>query len=288
MHFDDSLRQQKIAILGLGLMGGSLALALHGKCAKLLGIDHDPQIVSQSLAQGVVDQASVSPNAILPQADVIILAVPVKAIVQIIPQLPVWIPEGALVMDLGSTKSQICKTLETLPEQFSAIGGHPMCGKEVSTLENAEASLFQNSPFVLVQCANTYPTSQTFAEQLVQAIGAKPVWLDAATHDLWVAFTSHSPYLVANALASSTLLDATPLASSGWRSTTRLAGSSLQMMHDILSTNTDHVLTAIDQFSEHLAQIRYLLASQNLKELEVLLNNGRSNYLTISKHGDAP
>lgn len=288
MHLDDGLRQQKIAILGLGLIGGSLALALRGKCAQLLGVDLDPQTVSQALAQGVVDQASVNPQAILPQADAIILAVPVMAILQIIPLLPEWIPEGALVMDLGSTKAQVCKSLETLPGQFSGIGGHPMCGKEVSTLENAEASLFQNNPFVLVHCTNTSPASRVFAEQLVQAIGAKPVWLDATTHDQWVAFTSHFPYLIANALAFTTLPDAAPLASIGWRSTTRLAGSSLQMMQDILSTNTDHVLTAIDQFSEHLAQIRHLLASQNLEELEPLLESGRNKYLNIRYHGEAP
>jgi prephenate dehydrogenase len=288
MHIDDRLRQQKIAILGLGLIGGSLALALRGKCAQLLGVDLDPQTVSQALAQGVVDQASVNPQAILPQADGIILAVPVMTILQIIPLLPEWIPDGALVMDLGSTKAQVCKSLEELPEQFSVIGGHPMCGKEVSTLENAEASLFQHNPFVLVQCTNTSPASQAMAEQVVQAIGANPVWLDATTHDQWVAFISHFPYLIANALAFSTLQDAAPLASSGWRSTTRLAGSSLQMMHDILSTNTEHVLTAIDQFSEHLAKIRLLLASQNLNELETLLNTGRSKYLNIRNHGESP
>lgn len=288
MLIGDRLRQQKIAILGLGLIGGSLALALHGKCAQLLGVDLDPQTVSKALSQGVVDQASVDPQAILPQADGIILAVPVKAIIQIIPLLPEWIPKGALVMDLGSTKAQVCKSLESLPQQFSSIGGHPMCGKEVSTLENAEASLFQNNPFVLVQCTNTSPASQALAEEVVQAIGANPVWLDATTHDQWVAYTSHFPYLIANALAFSTLLDAAPLASSGWRSTTRLAGSSLQMMHDILSTNTDNVLTAIDLFSEHLARIRFLLATHNLNELEPLLHAGQGKYLNIRYHGEAP
>lgn len=124
-----------VAIIGLGLMGGSLALALHGRCARLLGCDRDPDVVTLALERQVVDAASTEPAALLPQADLVVLAVPVRASLEWLQRLPGLHPGQAVVLDLGSTKTAVLQAMEALPERFDPLGGHPMCGKEDGSLK---------------------------------------------------------------------------------------------------------------------------------------------------------
>ncbi len=251
----------RVAIVGLGLMGGSLALALRGRCAALLGVDPDPRVTALALEQGMVDQAAQDPQALLPQADLVILAAPVRAILDLLAQLPLLHPGAPVVLDVGSTKRQVVAAMQALPERFDPLGGHPMCGKEHASIRYAEAGLYHQAPFALVRLERTTPHACALAEHLVAAVGARSLWLDAETHDRWVAATSHLPYLVANALAAATPLEARPLAGPGLRSTTRLAGSSLSMMGDILSTNQDQVLAALGCFRQALDEIEQALNS---------------------------
>lgn len=275
------LSKQKIAIIGLGLMGGSLALALRGACKKLLAVDQNPETIRLAMEHEIVDFISDSPEAVLPQADVIILATPVFTILKLIERLPEWKPEGAVVIDLGSTKQAVCQALAGLPKQFSAVGGHPMCGKTEFTLKNAEVDLFRGSPFVLVNLPNSTPQSIHLAESITAAVGALPLWLDAETHDQWTAVTSHFPFLLANLMAAITPQEAAPLAATGWQSTTRLAGSSLQMMADILKSNRLQVLAVLDQYSKQLNQVRDLLENQDFDNLNELLSAGRVQHQHI-------
>ncbi len=180
-----SLARKRIAILGLGLMGGSLALALRGKCAALLGIDPDPRVIQFALERRIVDRGAAHPAELLSQADLIVLAAPVRAILNILRSLPDLHPNPAMVLDLGSTKVEIAAALAGLPERFEAVAGHPFCGKETSSIEHAEARLYQSAPFVLVELPNSTPRACELALELVEAIGAQPLWLDAETHDRW-------------------------------------------------------------------------------------------------------
>lgn len=275
------LSKQTIAIIGLGLMGGSLALALRGACAALLAVDQNPETIRLARKNQIVDQISNSPQDILPQADVIILATPVLTILNIIESLPEWKPEGALVIDLGSTKQAVCQALAALPSQFSAVGGHPMCGKTAFTLKNAEAKLFSGSLFALVQLDNSSESSVRLAEEITRTIGARPLWLDAETHDQWTAVTSHFPFLLATLMAAITPLEAAPLAATGWQSTTRLADSSLKMMADVLKTNRAQVLAVLDQFSSQLELVRELLEKQDFERLTQVLTSGKIQYQDI-------
>lgn len=279
------LKDQRVAVIGLGLMGGSLALALRGGCKEVIGLDRNPETVRAALEKGIVQRASTQPEVILPEADMIILAAPVQTILALIPQLPTWVPQGALVLDLGSTKTQVCQALAALPKPFSAVGGHPMCGKEKSSLEYAEAALFRGAPFVLVQLENSDQPALSLAEELVRCIGARPLWLDAETHDEWVAYTSHFPYLLANLMASLTPLEASPLASTGWRSTTRLAGSSVQMMSDILTTNQKNILQVLDLFAAQLAQVKTLLENSP-QDLPRFLEHGKTQAHQVLSNGE--
>lgn len=276
------LDQCVMAILGLGLMGGSLALALRGKCAALLGVDPDPQTVELALERRVVDQASVSPHDLLSQADVVVLAAPVGAILTLLRALPDLHPGAAVVLDLGSTKGEILRVMDSLPSRFDPLGGHPMCGKEKATLAHAEAGLYRDAPFALAPLDRTTPRARSLADQLVQAVGARPLWIDAETHDRWVAATSHLPYLLANTLAAATPLDARPLVGPGLRSTARLAPASLTMMVDILATNRANVLAAVQRYRQILDVVEHSLLSGDLEALRAQLAQGAASYAALT------
>ncbi|HLF89808.1 MAG TPA: prephenate dehydrogenase/arogenate dehydrogenase family protein [Anaerolineales bacterium] len=249
------LSQTTIAIFGLGLMGGSLALGLHGKCARIIGVDPDSETCHLAQAHNVTDLASTTPTGFVDQAGLVILAAPVRGILTLIEQLPRLHPGSPVVLDLGSTKMEICHALENLPDRFDPIGGHPMCGKETSGLANADPAIFQGAAFALTPLSRTREHARTLAREVAIALGAHPIWLDAATHDEWVAHTSHLPYLLAAALAHATPEETAPLTGSGFRSTARLAGSSPHMMSDVLMTNRAPILRALARFRTSLDQL---------------------------------
>ncbi|MCB8967771.1 MAG: prephenate dehydrogenase [Ardenticatenaceae bacterium] len=271
---DFSLAQTRVAIVGLGLMGGSLALDLRGKCAAVYGVDPDPDTQMLARTRGIVAKISGDLADILPEADLVILAAPVRVIVKLVQSLPDAHPGTAVIMDIGSTKTDIVAAMAALPPRFDPIGGHPMCGREVSSLVNAYTGMYRGAPFALTPLPRTTTRAQALAAQVVAAVGANLLWLDAATHDQWVAATSHLPYLVAAALAGATPLDAAPLVGPGFLSTTRLAGSSRQMMLDILATNRAEVLSALARFEHNLAALRQSLDAADWDALLALLAQG--------------
>jgi len=286
MAISDYLFSSRVAIFGLGLMGGSLALALRDRCQSLLAIDPDPETISLARRRHIVDHITSHPTDLLDQADVIFLAAPVNAILEIIAVLPALHPGSPVVIDLGSSKTRICQALEGLPERFDPIGGHPMCGKETSSLANAEANLFQGSVFAFTPLARTSPRARTIAEQVAHTVGSRPLWIDPRTHDQWTAATSHLPYLLASALALATPSEAAPLVGTGFQSTSRLATSPASVMSDILTSNQDNVLEALERFRDQLDLLEsYLtggetgtlieLLSQSAARREMLLDNAQ-------------
>ncbi len=255
-----ALRDSVVAIVGLGLMGGSLALALREKnaCKGLIAIDRDTRALDQ--ARTFVDLVSTD-LAQIAAADVIVLAMPVRAIIEQMPRLGEIARDGAIVMDLGSTKREIVRAMENLPAHIQAIGAHPMCGKESAGFAAADANLFHNAPFVLTPLARTSPRTLMFAQSLAETIGARPLILDAARHDKIVAAISHLPFALASALIMTANESARDddlvfaLAASGFRDTSRLAASDTTMMLDILLTNRDNVAEAIRAGARNLENL---------------------------------
>lgn len=288
MNGEDDLTKSTIAIIGLGLMGGSLAMALRGHCARLLGIDRDAGVLELALAGDIVDEVHTEPANILSQADVVVLAVPVISILEWLKRLPEWHAGPAVVLDLGSTKADILHTMATLPPEFDPVGGHPMCGKETSGLKNADPSLYRGAPFALTALQRTSPAARSMAEQLARAAGASPLWLDAETHDTWVAFTSHVPYLMSVALVQATSLEAASLAGTGFLSATRLAGSDPEMMADILVSNRLNVLEALKQLELQLNMLDQAVRTGDRAVLIVYLEKVRQqrNTLIGARRGD--
>ena len=144
-------------------MGGSLALALKGKCAAIYGIGPHQATLEMACRQNIVDRADSDPAKLLPDADLVILAAPVPAILTLLEQLPTFTSNRCIVMDLGSSKQLIVEAMSRLPERFDPIGGHPICGKEKLSLANAERTLYYAAPFLLTPLERTTPRALSAA-----------------------------------------------------------------------------------------------------------------------------
>jgi len=262
-------------------MGGSLALALKGKCAALYGVDSDQATVELALAKKVVDQADRDPATLLPQADLVVLATPVTVILEFLQKLPSLLQKPCIVLDLGSTKRDILEAMAGLPDDFDPVGGHPICGKENLGLENADAGLFHGAPFVVTALERTTKRARSAVAQIVSIVGGRLIEMPAEDHDRILASTSHLPFLLSSALALSTPREFVPLVGTGFKSTSRLAGTPSHMTMGILQSNRENILNAILAFRNALDQIESALQAENYLQLERTLNQSRSSYQTL-------
>ena len=277
-----ALKDANIAIIGLGLMGGSLALSLKERCRLLSALDSHHLTLELARRQEIVHLADSDPAKVLADADLVILACPVPAIIEWLGRLPDYIQHPCIVLDIGSSKRTIVAALEALPSNFDPIGGHPICGRERLSLESAERFLYRDAPFVLTMLSRTSERARSAALQIVDALGANPVWLNADDHDRILAATSHLPYLLSSVLALATPDDAAPLVGPGFRSSTRLAGTPSSMMLGVLLSNADNVLASIANFRQSLDMIESVLLDENRDALQIALDNARSQYQNIA------
>lgn len=260
-------------------MGASLALALRGKVSGLRGVDRNPD--SRRIATPFFDQIGAHLNEEILTADVVVLATPIKTILKLLDTIAPMLKPGTLIIDLGSSKQKIVAAMDTLPDHLLAIGGHPMAGKETSGPAAADGALYQGHPFVLCRTQRTTDSAFDLAAAMANATGAHCIELAAEQHDRAVATISHLPYLLSAGLVATTMdasqHDNTPwqLASSGFRDTSRLAGSDLTMMGDTLATNRDAVLDALARFRKQLDTLENLLRSADEPALRAILEQAR-------------
>ncbi len=281
-----ALKDANIALVGLGLMGGSLALSVKSRCRRLSAFDPDLATLELARRQEIVHVAESDPAKALAEADLVILACPVPAILEWIRRLPEFIQRPCIVLDLGSSKRTIVAALKSLPANFDPLGGHPICGRERLSLANAERFLYRDAPFVLTPLPRTGQRARAAALQLIEALGAVPLWLDAASHDRILAATSHLPYLLSSALALATPEEAAPLVGPGFRSTSRLAGTPSSMMLGVLQSNRDNVLTSIDRLQVQLAALKSALIANDVNQLKAHLDAARTHYQQLNTGHD--
>ena len=281
---DFKLADAKIAIVGLGLMGGSLAMALRGKCASLFGIDPHPATLERALSYQIVDVADSDPANLLPRADIIILSAPVPAILDLLERLPALTSHPCIVMDMGSTKNAIVESMSRLPERFDPIGGHPICGREKLSLANADAGLYVDAPFLLTPLERTSPRALSAARQIVEAVGAHARLMDASAHDRMLASTSHLPFLLSSALTLATPPEAAPFIGPGFKSTSRLAGTPASMMLGVLQTTRENVRNALHEIQSQLFEIEKTLSSSDFSKLESILNQARFSHHSLTEN----
>jgi prephenate dehydrogenase len=268
---------RRVAILGTGLIGGSFGLAarraLEG--ARIVGWDRK-HVLREAEACGAIHEGIPELDRALAGADLVYVALPIGVALALVPEIARHAEPNALVTDACSTKRAVCRSTANHFEKSSArfLGGHPMAGKEVAGVAYSEAELFRGARYILIgEAAEAQgdPRAARFVA-LVELLGARPVWLDAETHDWAVAIVSHLPQLVSVALArvvgeetDETGLPAS-LAGRGLRDTLRLAGSSYEMWRDIGLTNSENIRRALDRLAQAIEHLRTRLESRELEE----------------------
>jgi prephenate dehydrogenase len=252
--FKTRLADCRLGVIGLGLMGGSIALALNGACQSISGYDIDPGPIAQALDRGIIHRPI---DLRGDEVDLLILAVPVSAILDWLDRVPAVFSGEFHLIDLGSTKAEIVERMLGLPDRISPLGGHPMCGKETSGLAVADGDLYRGCLFALTPLERTRASTLNLAQEMITTLHARSLILDPQQHDRAVAAISHLPYLLATTLLDVVInLDddlAWTLSASGFRDTSRLAASDVSMLLDILKSNRAEVLNALDsaQLSLH-------------------------------------
>lgn len=262
-----------VTIVGVGLIGGSFALALRkaGFQGRILGVS-SPRTVAEALDLGVIDEA-VSLEEACERSDLLYLAQPIERILSLLEELGPLCRSSLLVTDAGSTKQQIVEKATRTLRQGIFIGGHPMAGKEVRGVAAAEADLFEGRPYILTpKCASDLeqPAIQELVEW-IRKFGAIPVVMDATLHDRLVAYTSHLPQLLSTALAITIARhvgaeQARQIAGSGLLDMTRLAMSPYEIWQSILVTNREAIGEALTAFGKVFTEIQEQLASGTLRE----------------------
>jgi prephenate dehydrogenase len=263
---------ETVVIAGVGLIGGSFALALRkaGFTGEIIGVSSPPAI-AEALSLGIIDEGRSLEQAV-PLADLVFLAQPISRILETLERLDPLVREGCLVTDAGSTKSAIVAKARTCLQSAQFLGGHPMAGKEISGVAAADENLFVDRTWVLTPSSSEELNTGIACEfrAWLEKIGALPVVMDAAGHDSVVALTSHLPQLASTALASA-LSEALHLpedaraAGPALLDSTRLALSSYGIWQDILSTNSENIAGALDIYIETLRKYREMFGSAEMK-----------------------
>lgn len=260
-----------VAIAGLGLIGGSLGLALRerGLARRVLGLPRRAETIREGLEIGAIDEGSLDLSRAA-EAELVVLAAPVLAFEPLTRELAPSLRPGTLVTDVGSTKAEITTCLPgLLPASVDFVGGHPMAGSEKGGVLAGRADLFEGAIWVLTRGPRTRPENVERLAVLVKALGATPVEMEPALHDEAVAHISHLPHVVAAALAESAGEGEVPadllrlLIAGGFRSTTRIAASPPEMWRDICLTNRHAVLASLAGFEAALARFRQALEQED-------------------------
>lgn len=271
MHF------KHIAIVGVGLIGGSFALAARraGIAGRITGWD-GKEALAAALASGMIDGVEDSfESGRVSEADLVYLAAPVGAILSFLRTRVKSFKPGTIITDSGSTKREICRAArESLPREVAFVGGHPMAGSEHSGARFADADLFRGAAYALIADEHADPDAVSAVSQMVASIGATPIRLTAEQHDRMAARISHAPQMLSTALALAVARASEKgtdrLAGNGLAEMTRLAESSWSMWEDICRTNADEIASALDETISEIEAVRVAVSSgdsSSLKEM---------------------
>ena len=288
----------KIAIIGLGLIGTSLGLAVRqtqSRNLEVVGIDLEPTHTSTARKMGAIDrEARTIPEAVR-GADLVIAAIPVLAMRDLFEFIGEFLKEGAIVTDTGSTKKDVVAWAEELlPAGASFVGGHPMAGRETSGPRDADAAMLNGAVYAVCPARNASQESVQAVVSLVQAIGAKPYFVDAAEHDSYVAAVSHLPFMLSVSLVNATTRsvgwrEMARLAATGYRDLSRLASGDPIMHRDIAVTNRDALVYWLDELIKDLHRLRGMVKDDQAGLEQALVDawEARARWLLGREEGDA-
>lgn len=255
-------------------MGGSLAAALAQRranaqiaCAHITGVARREATITEALERGIIDHGTCDLRTGVQDADLVILATPVRTIIRLTQELGPLLPAGCVLTDLGSTKQAVVQAMGRLPAHVQPLGGHPMCGREVAGLSAADPALFEGTNYILTPLPRTGAHALKAVREMVKAVGARPMLLSPARHDRLAAGVSHLPYLAsvglvacAEGLADSAAWD---VAASGFQDMSRLSASDPSMVLDILLTNSAAIRGVLAGYRTELDNLDTLLANED-------------------------
>jgi len=279
-----------VTIIGLGLIGGSIGLALRqGKrpAWEVVGYSRREETVADALSLGAIDRGEISLKDTVKQADLVIIATPVLTVKEIFSEIASHLSSGCIITDTASTKVQVMKWAEEiLPPTVDFIGGHPLAGRETYGIQAAEAKLFRGCTYCLTSSEKTSPKAVDTVVGMVKKLGAIPFFIDAQEHDNMVAGISHLPMLLSAALVSLTTKNPSwskmsKLAASGYHDLTRLASGSPEVNAHICLSNKEAIVSWIDKFSKELERYRQLTAEgdKRLEQAFTEANKARQEWL---------
>jgi prephenate dehydrogenase len=267
-----------LSIVGVGLLGGSLALAARRRhvASRVIGTDIGPVALQHAIAAGLLDEALPSLERAVAEADVVVFCAPVDCIVGLVESAAPFCKGGALLTDVGSTKARIVRELQgRLPGGVTFVGSHPLAGSEKHGAEHARADLFDGRLVLVTPGSDTSPGALARVRALWEALGARVETMGPEEHDRALALTSHLPHLVAAALAGTLPAEWRGLTGTGFRDTTRLAAGNPTLWTAIFRSNADAVLDALARLDVQLHRFREALASGDAELLAELLHQGQ-------------
>lgn len=267
----------QIGIIGLGLMGGSLAKSFKkkGSCCKITAYDKDFQVLKEALTQTVIDEIAPLPGTdtgftgSFYHCDIIFICTPVHTVVPIIEKLQGHLKSECILTDIGSTKGEIIHEINRLNLEYRFIGGHPMTGSEKKGFEYSTDILLENAYYLLTPAQNADTNSITMLTDLLKSIGALVLTTDPDTHDFITAAISHVPHVIASGLVNTVKKHDNPdklmhtLAAGGFRDITRVASSSPEIWQSICFSNKNHILSFLDSFMLELKSFQEKLVQND-------------------------
>jgi prephenate dehydrogenase len=272
---------QRVAIVGVGLIGGSIGLALRsrGLAEEVVGVGRRPAVLEKAVAVGAIDRGTTNLVEGVAEADLVVVATPVGIIVDVVQAVAQLAPRASIT-DAGSTKAEICQALRPdadgsglRPGRF--VGSHPLAGGHRTGPEHARGDLFFGRTVVVTPEDDTPPGLVQRMKEFWESLGAEVTLLSPEEHDRALAATSHLPHLIASALAAATPEEWLRLAATGWADTTRIAAGDAELWTQIFSQNRAAVLDALRRFEHQLAVLDKAIAEGDTAALTSRLQEGK-------------
>ena len=270
-----------IAIVGVGLIGGSIGLAVRkrGLAKQVVGIGRSSERLAQARDLAAIDRGTVNLAEGVQDADLVVVCTPVASIVQRVQEASSAAPPHAVLTDAGSTKREIVTQLDSTVSSSlpgpQYVGSHPLAGDHRTGCEFARADLFENRVTVITPTSHTSRAATSTVTEFWQALGSRVVEMSPEAHDQALAITSHLPHLVASAMSATTPGEYLPLTAGGWQDTTRLAAADPELWRQIFAANRAAVVEAVERFDMSLAALREALRTGDDQRLLQLLQEAK-------------
>lgn len=271
---------ETLAIVGVGLIGGSIALAAkaRGLARSVVGVGRDPARLEEARRRGVIDEGTTDLTAVARRAGLLIFCTPVDRIAEGVRAAAAASPAGCLITDAGSVKGCICRSLATgLARGVEFVGSHPLAGSERQGFEHADSRLFETRVCVVTPVESSSRPAVARIRTFWQRLGAAVVEMTPEAHDKALAETSHLPHLVAAALAGTLSSENKPLVATGFRDTTRIASGDSDLWSAIFLGNREQVLASLSRYDASLARFRRALEQSDATALKELLKAAKMN-----------